>query len=703
MSMSENEKDTERHRVWSWRKGSEMKKTVVVSVMVVLSAVAGGNTLTGPCNLVALDTAQSLVFGCSIADSQVSVVGYRDPSNPVNYPKITAHGRIEGITWQAGRLYLLQYGRWEAWDVATPANPVLLNRDTSLSGSRMTVEGNFLYVLSYSDSLYILDITDLRSPRRIGACLAVNPERIAVSGNCACLLGRNSLSVVDVANPAQPRLVGQCNVPQTFNPCLAVRGNYAYAGGDSGLRVIDVSTPSQPHEVGHERIAVWDDHGDSVYEEGIFSIALVGRYALAVDGNHLRVIDISTPEDPHDVAASPLLGIDVPFEDVAACGNYAFGASSYLGLFIINIADPLDPFQVAPALSFAGACYACVADGDSGLQMVVVTHSHNPHVVGHCLVTGAALCVTVAGNYAYVAGGGLSVIDISDPHHPREVGRCPLPDSGEGIAVTGGFAYVADGRSGLRVIDVADPQGPHEAGHWATNGPARAVALASRNRVYIAEDRAGLDLVDASSPFNLTELARWSSPDPVEQVAVDSGNDFVAAACRTSGLHLFHVEIFDNYVLGQPTGGKARTWLQEFKHLPMARASSIALTDGGLVTAGNPRYSYTDYDFIGLATPGNLTVVQHCKVANGKVDGVIPNWVDTTLGVVGQLSDSARREAVAADNLESNQVRIPYLYYAGTSPNRLAVVDFLSNPLHMQIKGQCDLPAPGRGVAFYRW
>jgi hypothetical protein len=62
--------------------------------------------------------------------------------------------------------------------------------------------------------------------------------------------GKGGLKLIDVSNPAAPRIVGEYP-SRTAVDDVYVPGSLAYiASGDAGLEVIDVSDPTQPVRVG---------------------------------------------------------------------------------------------------------------------------------------------------------------------------------------------------------------------------------------------------------------------------------------------------------------------------------------------------------------------------------------------------------------------------------------------------------------------
>ena len=80
---------------------------------------------------------------------------------------------------------------------------------------------------------------------------AASSNAVAVQGNYVYLgLGRR-LVIMNVANPANPIIVGQTALLPSFVRDVAVAGSYAYVADlDSGLWVIDVANPAAPVEVG---------------------------------------------------------------------------------------------------------------------------------------------------------------------------------------------------------------------------------------------------------------------------------------------------------------------------------------------------------------------------------------------------------------------------------------------------------------------
>ncbi|MBC8234652.1 hypothetical protein H8E77_34345, partial [bacterium] len=102
-----------------------------------------------------------------------------------------------------------------------------------------------------------------------------------------------------------------------------VSRSYAYvADFYSGLRVIDVSTPENPFEVGF-----YDTPG---YAYGVY---VSGSYAYVADSYSLRVIDVSSPENPVEVGF-----YDTPdsARSVYVSSGLIYVADGYVGLYILR-------------------------------------------------------------------------------------------------------------------------------------------------------------------------------------------------------------------------------------------------------------------------------------------------------------------------------------------------------------------------------
>ncbi len=206
---------------------------------------------------------------------------------------------------------------------------------------------------------------------------------------------------------------------------------------------------------------------------------------------------------------------------------------------------------------------AYVATGRSGLQIVDVSDSENPVILGYWDDNKErARGVVVSGDYAYIAdcpdaddvwsesqydncGGGLYVLSIVDPTHPEELGYYETPGATLDIVVSGDYAYIAEDQiwvegehvtGGLRIISIIDPEHPEEVGYFEI-GTGAFIVTVSGNYAYVT-GQVGLHIISIADPESPEEIAFYETRDRPEGVGI-SGN--YAYVSDYEGLHVLSI------------------------------------------------------------------------------------------------------------------------------------------------------------------
>src|SRR5258707_3231654 len=129
----------------------------------------------------------------------------------------------------------------------------------------------FLYVADKYEGLVIVGNPDLKSKSPgvgtlldgnpsnnfLQRALAFNPEgklngahRITIAGTYAYVLCNNGLVVVDLDNPLAPKITAEIGGPFLKDPRgIAVQFRYAFVVDGEGLKVLDVTTLANPKPV----------------------------------------------------------------------------------------------------------------------------------------------------------------------------------------------------------------------------------------------------------------------------------------------------------------------------------------------------------------------------------------------------------------------------------------------------------------------
>jgi hypothetical protein len=205
----------------------------------------------------------------AVSETEFIVIDARDPARP------RVAGRVAGLDgWPVAvaldgdhAFVAASQGGLQVFDVRDPASPAQVGLFETLGPvTSVDVAGGRAYITDGS-ALRVLDLSNPARPRESGALsLPGWVWRVRVSGSHAFVIDMGTgepggdlqtraeesggtLDVVDVSDPAAPRLVATRPVPSKAE--LALAGGVAYIAGDEGLQVLDVSTPTAPQVLGH--------------------------------------------------------------------------------------------------------------------------------------------------------------------------------------------------------------------------------------------------------------------------------------------------------------------------------------------------------------------------------------------------------------------------------------------------------------------
>lgn len=321
-----------------------------------------------------------------------------------------------------------------------PAIVGSISNNNSLSGAdSVAVSGSVAYVVAYwTGQLTAIDIANPSNPTILGSTPPTasleNGTDVSIAGNYAFVTSKNrnastssnddgtgnSLTIVDIANPSAPTVVGTLNNTNTPPGMLfgayhvAVQGHYAYVAyqgllqgqptnpdtSQGGFSVIDITSPSGPTFLGNvdnaslpARFANALEHATSVAIEGNTA------YVTAFYNQSLTAIDITNPTAPKVIGTlnhptfNGVAALPDP-NDVQVVGNYAYvacqGSSSQVQMTVVNISNPA-------AMSVVGT-----------LSNPVLSNAYTIRMNG-----------SVANVAAANSSGTVAEIDVSNPANPR--------------------------------------------------------------------------------------------------------------------------------------------------------------------------------------------------------------------------------------------------------------------------------------------
>ena len=190
---------------------------------------------------------------------------------------------------------------------------------------------------------------------------------VAAAGHRLYLTTPHGLFVIDVHDPAHPRIAGQLTGDFLRNPrCVAIQFRYAFVTDDDGLKILDITDPDRPIPV----------------RSGFVRLRNAGRlyvsrtYAYVADGPEgLAIVDVENPERPR---------LDQMF----------------------NAGGALNDTRAVQIGSVSASEFALVADGKNGLRVLQLISPDtvsgaagfsprpNPQLIATYPMKGEAICVS---------------------------------------------------------------------------------------------------------------------------------------------------------------------------------------------------------------------------------------------------------------------------------------------------------------------
>jgi hypothetical protein len=141
-------------------------------------------------------------------------------------------------------------------DVADPARPsIVSNFNPRIDCDGLALWKDYAVLYGHWESrLVLVDVADPAKPRQTGVYQhdkgSFNQGEVTVDGDFAYCTSNNGLVIVNIADPAGPKLVRTVNVKGGIRD-VAVKDGYVFvAAGKDGVRVFDVSDTAHPAEVG---------------------------------------------------------------------------------------------------------------------------------------------------------------------------------------------------------------------------------------------------------------------------------------------------------------------------------------------------------------------------------------------------------------------------------------------------------------------
>lgn len=324
----------------------------------------------------------------------------------------------------------------------------------------MKLVGNILYLADHRGGFHIIDLSDIKHPRRLGGYDTLGKSwGIDVFNDYVFVADdRSGLLVFDVSNYSKPKRVAQFDPGGQAEDVLIQDGHAYVTFFDKGLYILDILNPRQLKILGHTSIP-----GNARGIELADGLAYVAGWESG-----LHTVDIRNPKKPRLIGNFDTNGAAW---GVNVKNGYAYVLDWWGGIKVIDVRQPTSPAYVNQYHARGTLQqlrtknkYLYAASGAGGLQVFDIKNSLNPIWVTGVDLNGQAQDVWLEDDRAYVAAGdgGIVILDILDPFYTRRIGQFATPGNALRVRTWNDYLYIQDSRAGIIVVDVRNPQRPHE-------------------------------------------------------------------------------------------------------------------------------------------------------------------------------------------------------------------------------------------------
>jgi hypothetical protein len=217
-----------------------------------------------------------LSTGYEISEGYMFAIDVSDPLRPVETAQIRDHMYDFVIT---GDLLYAVNGEFAIYDLSVPSSPSKISEPYIQAPLQfIAVWEDLVFLGGWFAGVTIVDASDLVAPVIIGHHAESRVFGLAAADGLLYMATGEGLSILDVADPAQPRLRGSAaGTCEQVRHSLSVVGRRAHVSGDGCVNIYDISNPDSPELIALLDAPVRTDYWAITAHEGYTYVAQPGR------------------------------------------------------------------------------------------------------------------------------------------------------------------------------------------------------------------------------------------------------------------------------------------------------------------------------------------------------------------------------------------------------------------------------------------
>lgn len=456
-------------------------------------------------------------------------------------------GSTMDVAVAGDHVYAIGQGDLRVLTNARVGKPELIAKLSGLGNTRqIAVSQGHAFITSREEGLFIVDVREPAQPKLVNHYdTAELATAIAVSGDVAAVGNRFAgIELLDVSQPAAPKHLATIRVGEVQS--LVFHDTWLYAGtwSEKAVAVIDVRDPWRPSLV---KTVPLDGKGDGLDVSGTLLAVATGHHARTKGvpkpgdaafgaGHGVEFFDITDPADPKRLSGvkfPPFYRLGMDMWGVVLAGGHAFVNDTHNGFFLLDVRDPLKPRKVG------------------WTQLPPAGKDPSP-VAGLAVAKGRAF---LAGGFddLHLVDTGLSEAEPQRKEKGLEVPARPAVTSGHGLPgyfVEGSIRavvpwkedllLVAAGSAGWHLVRQTDT-GFESVATQPTRGFARDIAFHG-DRIFVAESMGGLSIWQRQPSGEMAHVAAYEVPGKsITQVVIADEGRMAFLAVGANTLHVIRI------------------------------------------------------------------------------------------------------------------------------------------------------------------